>query len=677
MKRIGNFSIVVVFVLFAIIATIVGRANWQDCVMFVFSQVFFILLPGVCVNSIINHDYGNSTKFYFSSYALGYGLSILVYLICMFLHVNQYVFIPAILVSALSALYLYKYHSFDGKVVDNDLKVLSIFMIVCFAISLFGFEGANLAPTDKVILQTDPDDVYWLRNCVIVSKGLPLNDLSLLGQSFQYHYFSCVGIAFLHYLTGIELFNLCFLYSYLIHLTLFIGAIYVLGDYIIKNKRNLYFLVFIVLFLSGFELITDIFYNYHIYFYVGQTEAFAFSLLTMYYFLRIYDDSRVNYSLYITCFLALFIAIGLKATLSCFVMPGLGLGCLFLLFKKKEVKKSILLAIGFLFFFGAALFILTSGSSVENTRNTFELSMYGSLLHSMVFQKIYYLLLDYLRLTPFVYGIVFLTYVFLIAPLIWTLLYMGVKRNKRISDEEKILLTVMLCGFLCGMFFNQFGMAQAYFFQIAILFGYFGAVVSYNDCDLLDLIRKSFVLKCVVALSFLFVAFSPFGFIKISYNGINNIIGQKEYSVSPSADYLTKGELEGLLWAKQNLPEDAVLLSNKVLGPKGQITCYTSALSERQVYYECYRYVDSKGFDHVENELNLIMDVFDDNRDAQRLIKKRGVNYLVSYKLIENGEKTEWKPNYQGSRIITYSPPKKKMTGHIVYENDSMYILEL
>ena len=97
-----------VFVLFTVIASITAKCYWAIPI-FILSIILVYVIPGIAIQKLCKTlDYDDYNKVLLSSFAVGYTFSLILYLSCLILGVQQYVMVPSIIIVVLSFLYIRK-----------------------------------------------------------------------------------------------------------------------------------------------------------------------------------------------------------------------------------------------------------------------------------------------------------------------------------------------------------------------------------------------------------------------------------------------------------------------------------------------------------------------------------------------------------------------------------------
>ena len=229
--------------IYIVFASILSKV-YIGMIMIPLVLIFHYIFPGLAILKCFHYlVFGDSNKILFSSLGVGYAFSIAIYIIILMLGIQSLTLIFSILISVISLIYIRKDIPALLNLRGEDNSFLSIVLFLCLGLGFLGFQCQNLSADIVGEQNMFSDMIYWYRNSVASAMSYPLPDLSVMGKKFYYHYFSSLVIADLSFVTGIDKFDLCFSFSYLIRITLVVGSVYVLcSEYI--HKKNNYILLY-------------------------------------------------------------------------------------------------------------------------------------------------------------------------------------------------------------------------------------------------------------------------------------------------------------------------------------------------------------------------------------------------------------------------------------------------
>lgn len=662
---IKNHFVLILCLLLVAMATIISHLSFHCFIAFVLVQFFCIYIPGKALYQILKIDDKNELIQNFVSYALGYSISILLYLLFLILGIQRYIIYLYSVISIISIIYLLKIKNNQDCVKTRFKETYSfgIILITAVLISTVLFQYQNLSPTiQKGNILYNQDLIFWLRNCVAATKAYPLPELSIMGTDFYYHYFTSIEIAFLHFTTRIELFDLCFAYSYIVSLFLLVSGLYVLLKEFIDNKKVVFFALCFILFTSGLENITHIYLSPHIYRVTfGLPEGLALFCFCLTFFFRWFKLGVKKWTYVIISLLFLIICTGLKGPIAAVLIIGIGLGCLLLLVHNISFWKVFFVGtlhlLGFIIILG--LFVIGNKTSEEGSSTQLTFSYVNTLFHSHYFDKVYYFLYNLINLKLLSYLITLTLYLLATFPIPIAILYLSRRHLKYLYNDISLIWGGMIiCGILLCILLSQSGMSQMYFMFVSII-GIF--IVSISTYLLKINARKSnytplyilLVIGCI-----LFMAQIP----SKGKQGVKNAITDlsiakvNAYDKKETGKTINLQEMKGLRWTRDHIPYNSVLLSNKVLAEEGRRSFVTSSFSERQTYYESYAY-SNQNQKVIKNKLNKIYSFYSGDKDISNILKKEGVTHAIVYK-----------------NILPNSYPTNNT---IIFENKDIIVLEL
>ena len=215
-------------------------------------------------------------------------------------------------------------------------------------------------------------------------------------------------------------------------------------------------------------------------------------------------------------------------------------------------------------------------------------------------------------------------------------------------DELKVsLLLISLSGLTIFLCMNHPGFSQVYF-----LFAIFPFVTLLTFLIIEKYGDKYFekYKKIVYGLMFLSIMYNVAT--ARSQFMLNGKYCVNQNQVSDNGTSVSRNEILGLKWARENLPKDAILVTNKVLAPElGRNSFITSAYSERQVYFEGYVSTNLPNNHITSDRLGLIQSYYGGNMDAKRSLINEGVDYAVVFKNISDFDTTRETVLYENNEM--------------------------
>ena len=643
--------VLLVCLLFIVVAFLAGQQEVSNLFRFTAVQLCFIYLPGVAIQQLCGMKYSNKLIKHFVSYATGYALSVVIYIGLLLLGIHHGVMYVYSILTLLSIIIVFKHHPDEvGGGYSKEHVIVGLILCVAFIIAFVSFQCVNMPA--KLIggdVWYRADLVFWMRNSVAAVKAYPLPDLSVAGRPLFYHYFSSLELAFLSLTTGIEMFDLVFVYYYLVYVFLYVGGLYVVLKEIVQRQDMVYFGLCLILFTCSLERLTHINFISHIYVSTfGCVEGLAFMCYSLYYFFRFFRDSE-NRGLLFFSLLMFFICMGSKGPIAAVLLVAIGAGCMYIVFAEHEFKKGVIVGMSFLivFLFVAVMFVFGYKSfAVEGGTKGLSISLVDTLYHS----KVFFVLCN--RLTSFMacwiarmFTMMLFVCSFLLIPLMTLALSLFLSRGRENNNVfnrfcDVVFSSMVVVGVLLCLFVSQSGMSQMYFAFPAII------AIELIACSRITYsVRHTGLLWCVffgggVLFSIQNCHFWCDGVQKlIQSTGIGG-----KYSRVKETDKVSTGEdgvtiswneIEGLRWIRENLSKDVLLLSNKLLASEGSKSFLVSAFSERQAFFESYRY-SNQNESTIERNLKVIMEFYNGSNESMEMLKVRGVTHAVVFKRISD-----------------------------------------
>ena len=290
-NRSKNFGVSLLFFIFALGSTLISGLGISVFFKYILAQTVFIFLPGFTIFKIFNLKTKNSNLELLLSYSIGYAFSIFLYSILLVLKLQNYTRIFGFFIFFCSILYLIKHkilfiRSENKPERQSEEKFIFVMLFILYIIGIFTFQLDNNFVGKINVVKPDQDLMYWFRNSVAATRNFPLEDLSISGVNFYYHYFSSFYNAYLHLVSGVELFDICFTYSFINNIFLLFSAIYLFCSEFIKNTKNLFLSIFLILFTAGIEKYVIVTYITHLYIKsFGAVEGLSLSIFSFLFFI--------------------------------------------------------------------------------------------------------------------------------------------------------------------------------------------------------------------------------------------------------------------------------------------------------------------------------------------------------------------------------------------------------
>lgn len=653
MKVLSNFSILIIFFLFSIIASVIA-GDIIDLPLFLAAIFCGYLIPGLAIQKFFKTlQYEDYNIIVFSSFALGYCLSILIYLVLLISGYPQFALYTTIIVTVISLCYIRRDLVKILCCEARNTAFLTIVLSLCYIVACVAFQFSCLSPEVASEQQLHPDVMFWFRNTVAATMSYPLKDLSVFGNDFYYHYFSSIGLANLKFITGIELFDLCFTYSYIIYIFLLVGSVYIISSELISSKRYFYIAVLTILFTTTYEPITLTYYSPHLYCRsFGFTEGFSLTLFAYYYYRRYKETGRKAISI-ILPLLVFCVSVGTKGPLSLILLLGILFESSLELFNRKNIKNNTLVVCLYCTTFLLFMFLFVIDIKPEFLGQEGDgLSLSGkTIFKSGYFTNFCRYLNNVYPILPFYALLSFLLFIILnsFISLSWAIVAVNKYREINWKKTRLELVAMTLIGYLLFLLFDQTGSSQVYFYFITIPFGllYLIGVIDNNVTKLKKWDKTMLAVASIVG--FVFFSYSIFKYVSDNVN--------TPQKMELSGNYINKQELEALRWVRNHIEKDAVILSNKIQLKDGKRSYVVSCYTERQSYMEGYKYSVSLKDPVISQRHKMVVDFFESQGSNSECLKNDGVNYVIYFKDVPQKE--------------------PKINGMVIFENKAAKVIKL
>ena len=626
---------------FIILASVVANSLWGIPVFIAIILCHYIV-PGIALQKLSGYlSYNDFNKLIFSSYASGYALSLVIYALLLLLGLHNIVMYISVGVFIISLIYLRRDLSIISRLKAENTGFITIILFMCLGISFIGFQLNYLSSSILRYQNYYQDLIFWYRNAVAATKAYPLPDLSVMGNNIFYHYFSSLGIADIHFISGVDLYNLCFTYSYLINVPLVVGSVYLICSEYVKTRINLFVTCLFILFGTTLASITYTNNLGDLYFYsFGYAEGFALSLCSFYFYKRTPEIRAKNLGFLLLLFV---VAVGAKAPVALIVLVGIL--CDNILFMKEKCKvRVVTICSAYMLAFLLSMVLFVININPQLVGYTSLTPSIFTVVYPSFFNSVYLYLRSIIPFAPISLMIVFVLYILINSYgfvagtiILWRRRKLVCWRNTDLS-----LPVMFVSGYILFLFLSHTGFSNAYFYFAAIPFGTL-YIMSIVDNYIPNFVRwEKLVVTAVFIVGVFCLSYSLFEQFTKTYSVIS---GNSERKVTGNS--LTTKELEALLWARDNIDKSAILISNKYVAENGYRSYILSAFTEHQTYMEGYLYSGSIKNKVIEYRNDLLLKFFANDTCAQERLKKEGVTHVVLFKNIPNAM-----PNIKGDLIF-------------------------
>ena len=617
---------------------------------FFICQIFVVFLPGYSFVNLISFR-GTFCEKISISYAIGYALNIIEYLIIYGLGFQKYAVPYSIVIAFISVILLLKSENAVDKnqqsIIDDDWYVLLVLFAVYLFVNIIVYSGNAISPFDSQGMTKLPRDVqFWCSNAVALKIGFPPTATYLAGGMLYYHYFSSLQIAYLSQVSGIDIFNLSFtLFPFGKCIILFGGLNYLINKIgLIKGK---FFYILVILFMTGNEVKSVVTYISHtILGPFGFDMGYAFGMWFLGILIAQWKSKKFNFNFLILCVMFWITLTGTKTPIALVLIFAAALFC-FIWLIRKDFKNAFIYGICIVgiflmvsVYFSGAMRIATRNYegasnnllnfySVQDILTAEHSNIILSLLHTIM-RRVYYTQ-PVLAITTSVTSIL-AAYYLICKKLKWRECILAV-----------VLLLITIIGLLMGIFIFAGGNSEMYFSMTAFI-----PCVAYNaelwenyfDKDFIGNGKKLQVCKAgalVLALlgiyNMLFNGYEG-GIASLLSDGNKKIVGEYLFP----EDSFSRDEALACIWIRDNTDREAIVINDRnVIGGK-RSEYYNGIFSERQQYLEASDLIyvvdlnesyNNSIIDEISKREFVIKDVYSNNENAYKVLKNEGVDYII------------------------------------------------
>ena len=460
----------------------------SDSLIYFGFQLLGIFIPGLALAIVSGRERNSGIELFAWSYVLGLALLLLEYVLAMVLHISGFAWILSIAISVLSLYVIYRKQPdshFEEKLYDwIVLPAISLAaIIVCF----FSVSLAN--PVFNITKDTylNKDFLFWIGNSISFTKSFPVQDFRLAGIPFFYHYFSSTIIAISSILTGIEVLELSYHYTYLIPCVLMVFSAYAMLKKMVHHKILVYAGILLILFCEG----STVFITSHLYFCpFGFDYAYALAMLGMALLIEMEEKQNFGFRNVLLSSLLIALCTGFKGPIAIVVLIGYGVMAFSLLIRKKW-KEGLISGISWLssFLLVYVLFISGMFSDIEQANGliflgplrAFDYNFWAiGILDDLLSQgfpdggisRLYALFLYVFRSNRAAMALLILCTVYVVYQFI---------RKKKVSVIHLCLIAICLWGILLTINTYQDGNSQMYFIMSIFPFGILAGLSCLNE----------------------------------------------------------------------------------------------------------------------------------------------------------------------------------------------------
>lgn len=568
---------------------------------------------------------------------------------------------------------------------DKYKSVAFIFVLICiFSVSFLyiTFKAGNILSHEYVYL--DQDYFNHIGLVAALSKGLPALDLKVSGITLYYHYFQDLLFGMCANIFPVSAINLVVNCTpVMVTMTLGISVFcllavertskkYTVADMLQTIFRCALFFLFggawsKQLIGVGYESGISNWHNSHVFTSINACAFAIGAIIALLIMVKNMDMTKIHYGNLIIFAMLIFTATGGKGPFAIvFVAAFTGTYIVKVLVERKWHKVMLLYVIvACVIFLLTYLFVIQGTSQYgESLTTKMEISLTGTLRRSAIAGYSNTGLLSIPVLGTLIR--LFLLIFFGFGPLLIYILFVAVDEVKNIFQKHTVnlyicvslaMIAIGAVGFICV---NQSGYSQVYFLFVAIP-SLVHLVLLHTDSLPKGIKWRS--VCCIVLVSLfglnMFVADAKVhGKAGIYYR---ELFGYETTS-TPTLANITSGEVEGLLWLRDNTPGDAIVLTDRrSLYPSDDYLSDCrffgySAISERQMFIEGFSY-SSISQDKVKKRIDITNEIYaSSGTAAEQLLRENAIDYVIVTK-----------------RMGTQFRPESELI-QLCFENDHMQI---
>lgn len=327
-----------IFAAFSLIMPIFSDIAVKNGISFFVFQIAGIFIPGMATMLLINSREMTRLDLLTLSYAVGYGMNILLYYITVPFQL-QGIMKYFVLFLAITGCIIIVIKRKQIKEYSSDKTgslICAILIIALLVVEMFAVCAANFYPPKVQENTLYHDMLYWIGNTITLKKGYPAVSFREYPNPYTYHFFSSMQLSVISLVTNIRPVILGYTFYFIQPIFLMIMAAYALFRRL-TGKKWIIALAIIALFLTeGKADWTKITYVAHLFvIQFGFEISIGFYLL---FFMCLYlqlKQGKFNLSL---CILSVFLfamTLGTKSPFGAIALCATGIICLGWLLQKK------------------------------------------------------------------------------------------------------------------------------------------------------------------------------------------------------------------------------------------------------------------------------------------------------------------------------------------------------
>lgn len=591
-------------------------------------QLCAVAVPGAAIELMIGFRRKDLIEAILNAYIFGLTLLMMEYLLLMVLKIPSLSLLLSflLLIGSVFVIFRNKERLSELKYDKNWIwlyPIVCLLAVVCF----FSIAYSNISPDTYGGTVYDKDFLFWVGNCLSFVKGLPVQNYRLVGEKFYYHFFSNVVIAQTFFISGIEVVELCFYFSYIIPCFLLVFSAYVFLRSVIDQQLFVFIGMILILLIDGLT----VYLPDHLYFCpFGYDYAYALSMVSFVSLIRVYKEDHSIREFVVSCIM-LMLTTGFKGPNGVVVLCAYGIIAFAMLLEKKW-KKGFIYGILWLASFLIIYFLFITDIHATGRTNNLEfvgilggfdsnplaIKILSKLISAYSFpdngiSRILALLL-YIVLNNV--GAIFLLAFSMIA------LIIAYYRKENIAIISSLIVT-SLWGIILTLITHQDGNSQMYFIMSTLPFctlaGLYGAEMIFTE-------RRVMIAFAIAILIISFSDIRRFFDYCINTNISNAFLVQNGgVAEDDHRYYFSKEEYELALWLKENTDEyDYIALD---------LFAYDGLRKEEMMGVFSQRFIWNDGQYSTEEERdrrrNIVNDLMSGNDQALQKLKSENVRYLI------------------------------------------------
>lgn len=638
-KMVFFFLLQMMVLLFVMLTAMVHALPVFTGIKYFLFQLTGIFLPGLALFTILKIRVQNTLHICAWSYCLGVIFLIAEYLLLMPAGFSVCASAAEILMTVVSLIVIYKYADFSEAEADRVSWMLCLgLLLIILLIGLLTVSFVNTMPDESGGTGYYVDWLFWAGNNISFTKGFPAQNFRLYGETFRYHHFSSMILAQSSLITGIDVVELTFYFSFILPAVLLVFAGYTFFSSVIRKKAFIFLALLILLFTEG----TSVTYVWHLYFCpFGYDYGYIFGMAAVTFLIYIVrEDGGFNCKYAFLTFVLIAVTTGCKGPVGSVVLMGYGIAAIAFICQKQYKKGfcygmiwlAAFLIVYYAFIVSESAWSEQAGLQILGIEKAFQKNPWAQEWYTSIC-NIADIPYDTARFMALV------CYVFQVNPagMVLFLIGCGAFISRAVKKKECLLLAVFLgidiCGIVLTLISYQSGFSQMYFVMSVLPYAICSGMLALDQASVhRSLFQVSLAVLTLICLCRCGSRFWIDYMIPQMDRGIQCIsgnLGRADYSNY----FVYKSDFEAYRWIREHTDPRALIVLDCFVDTKLREQGMAAGVFSERYIWNDGTYAGNRK--EVERRRDLVVEFFMlDNKAALEELKSAGVSYFIQTRTV-------------------------------------------